>query len=183
MFQDVSNFLFVKTLESNWLEIQQEALNLRSNDYHPWGEKHLYNNDGWDVFILYYAGKKIDKNCAACPKTAKLLDNVPYMVTAGFSLLRPDTYIEPHQGFSTPVLRCHLGLVVPQSCGIRVLDQTRQWEEGKCLIFDDASEHEAWNKGNSIRIILLVDFLKPGTTVSQEELSLIEVGFKIGLNL
>ncbi|MEH1782155.1 MAG: aspartyl/asparaginyl beta-hydroxylase domain-containing protein [Nostoc sp.] len=32
------------------------------------------------------------------------------------------------------------------------------WQPGKCLIFDDLVEHEAWNLGRSNRIILLIDF-------------------------
>lgn len=183
MFKEPSHFPFTQTLESNWLMIKEEALSLKAEDYHPWGEKHLYNNDGWDVFILNYARKKIDTHRAKCPNTSKAIDKIPHMLTAGFSLLRPGTHIEPHQGFSTPVLRCHLGLVNPPNCGIRVLNEIRTWKEGKCLIFDDASEHEAWNNSEQIRIILLVDFLKPGITISNEDLHKIENGFKIGLNM
>ena len=43
-------------------------------------------------------------------------------------------------------------------CGIRIGDQVRAWEEGKCLVFDDAYEHEVWNRTEEERVLLLVDF-------------------------
>ncbi len=43
-------------------------------------------------------------------------------------------------------------------CGIRIGDQIRAWEEGKCLVFDDAYEHEVWNRTEEERVLLLVDF-------------------------
>src|SRR5438309_838232 len=29
--------------------------------------------------------------------------------------------------------------------------RSKHWEEGKCLIFDDSFEHEAWNEGSGAR--------------------------------
>ncbi len=55
------------------------------------------------------------------------------------------------------MLRCHLGLIVPEGCGMRVDTETRNWTQGKCLRFNHTLEHEAWNKGNST-IVLLLDF-------------------------
>jgi aspartyl/asparaginyl beta-hydroxylase (cupin superfamily) len=83
---------------------------------------------------------------------------------AGFSRLAPGTHIKPHrgyEGYAGYVLRAHLGLDVPPNCVIRVLDQTRGWDEGKCIVFDDSSEHEAWNFGDRPRTVLLLDFLNP----------------------
>ena len=59
-------------------------------------------------------------------------------------------------------MRCHLGLIVPNGCGIQVGDETRHWEEGKCLVFDDTTLHSAWNDSNRARIILIADFVRPG---------------------
>ena len=38
------------------------------------------------------------------------------------------------------------------------------WREGECLVFDDAAEHEAWNRSGATRLVLLLDFLRPGVT-------------------
>jgi beta-hydroxylase len=89
----------------------------------------------------------------------RLLERIPNLVTAGFSSLRPGTQIAPHTGYPDGVLRCHLGLIVPDNdCGIRVGAEIRHWEVGKCLIFDDTLDHEAWNNSDRTRIILLLDF-------------------------
>jgi aspartyl/asparaginyl beta-hydroxylase (cupin superfamily) len=156
-FYDSSEFEFVNLLESHWRTIRQELDRLRQRDFIPWPEKHLYGK-GWGVFGLYAFGIKIGKNCELCPETARLVETIPNLLTAGFSSLEPGTHIAPHTGYPDGVLRCHLGLIVPDGCGIRVGPETRHWSEGKCLIFNDELEHEAWNRGVSTRVVLLLDF-------------------------
>ena len=51
------------------------------------------------------------------------------VTTAGFSRLAPGTHIKPHVGYTSEVLRCHLGLIVPPDCALRVGSETRRWEE------------------------------------------------------
>jgi beta-hydroxylase len=81
------------------------------------------------------------------------------MVNAGLSLLRPGTHLEPHRGELGGVLRCHLALRVPVGdCGISGDGETRRWAQGCCLVFDDRLEHEAWNRGDGDRVVLLVTF-------------------------
>jgi beta-hydroxylase len=160
MFYENNEFNFAKTLESNWLLIKEELSRLQESNFKPWVEKYLYNQ-GWDVFGLYAFEKKLENNCCLCPETTKLVESIPGITTAGFSSLAPRTHILPHSGFSTAILRCHLGLIVPNDCGIRVGNKTKKWQEGKCLIFDDMVEHEAWNNSNLQRIVLLIDFPKP----------------------
>ncbi len=159
MFYDNLDFEFTIFLQSNWLVIQEELTRLQGIDFIPWYEKHLYNQ-GWNVFGLYVFGKKLEDNCRLCPETTKLVESIPGMTTAGFSYLAPGSHIRPHVGYTTAVLRCHLGLIVPDGCGIRVGKQTKSWESGKCLIFDDTIEHEAWNYSKLPRILLLIDFKK-----------------------
>jgi ornithine lipid ester-linked acyl 2-hydroxylase len=53
-------------------------------------------------------------------------------------------------------------LIVPSGCRLRVGNETRFWLEGRCLIFDDTTEHEAWNDSEFARGMLLLDFLRPG---------------------
>lgn len=93
---------------------------------------------------------------------------LPGMTTAGFSSLVAGTHIKPHIGYSKAVLRCHLGLIVPDGCVLRVGTQTRNWQSGKCLIFDDTVEHEAWNNSDKTRIALLIDFKKPEATLKDQ---------------
>ena len=162
-FYDVSQFGFVAGLEQAWSVIRSELLALKYEYFIPWPEKDIYDR-GWKVFGLYEFGKKNQENCIRCPETTRLVESIPDMTTAGFSALSGGSRIKPHQGYTDEVLRYHLGLLVPepQKCGLRVAAQTRRWEEGKSIIFDDTFRHEAWNTGEATRIVLLVDFRRPG---------------------
>ena len=79
---------------------------------------------------------------------------------AGPISLQPHTEISPHCGYTDLVYRCHLGLVVPENCAIRVGTETREWREGRTMFFEDSVEHSAWNRSDSVRVVLLLDFLK-----------------------
>ncbi|HAA27263.1 MAG TPA: aspartyl/asparaginyl beta-hydroxylase domain-containing protein [Cyanobacteria bacterium UBA8553] len=167
MFFDKHKFAFAEHLESNWLLIRQELEQLQETDFISWPEKFLYEK-GWNVFGLYAFGKKLNYSCQLFPETTRLVEMIPGIVTAGFSSLRPGTHIKPHVGYSKAVLRCHLGLIVPEECTLRVGNETRNWQEGKCFIFDDTVEHEAWNRGDKTRIVLLIDFKNPSATLNHQ---------------
>ncbi len=81
--------------------------------------------------------------------------------TALFSLLRPDTHIRPHHGMLNTRLICHLPLITPPGCALRVGNETREWRAGELLIFDDSFEHEAWNRGSETRVVLLFEIWRP----------------------
>jgi beta-hydroxylase len=171
MFYDPAEFDFVHQLEANWQRILNELMNLRDKDFIPWPEKYLYGK-GWDTFGFYAFGLKVSGNCKQCPETSKILELVPDIVSAGFSSLAPGTHIAPHTGYPDGVLRCHLGLIIPENCGIRVGSETRHWEAGKCLVFDDTMEHEAWNRSDRTRVVLLLDFRAPdGLLAIPEEIA------------
>jgi ornithine lipid ester-linked acyl 2-hydroxylase len=156
-FYEAAEFDFALHLEANWEKIREELAALKGEHFIDWSERYLYK-EGWQTFGLYAFGVKIDKNCRLCPETTKLVETIPGLVTAGFSVLAPGTHIAPHTGYPEGLLRCHLGLVIPEDCAIRVSGDTRSWDEGKCLVFDDTWEHEAWNKSDRTRVILLLDF-------------------------
>jgi ornithine lipid ester-linked acyl 2-hydroxylase len=161
MFLSPADFPFTATLEGNWRGIRSELLTIRKKDFMAWPERFLYGA-GWDVFGLYAFGQKLASNCAVCPKTTEVVESIPGLMTAGFSWLEPGTHIKPHIGHSKAVLRCHLGLIIPDECRLRVGKDTQSWEEGKTLVFDDTTEHEAWNRSSSDRVVLLLDFKRPG---------------------
>lgn len=163
MFEDASSYPFASELEKNWTVIRDEMTALVSRGFIDWPEKSLYG-EGWTTFGLYAFGHKQAQNCELCPKTTELVERVPGMVMAGFSRLAPGTHIKPHVGYdeySRYVLRLHLPLETNPHCALRVEDQTRLWEPGRALVFSDAFEHEAWNRGSTPRTILLLDFRNP----------------------
>lgn len=160
MFIDKAKFDFVEQLEANWQIIRNECRDLPEAVFEPWVQREMYG-DGWSVYGLYAFGSKINGALEKCPQTAAILSEIPRLTTAGFSKLAPQTFIKPHVGWVTTVFRAHLGLIVPTDCALRVGDEVRNWEEGKCVIFDDTVEHEAWNKSGEERIVLLFDFARP----------------------
>lgn len=120
-----------------------------------------YDERGWLWCGLATAGGPAAR-LSDCPATAAALAAVPGLVNAGFSKFRPGTHLYPHRGELPGVLRCHLPLLVPKGrVGMRFGDVQCTWTSGRCLVFDDGFEHEAWNHGDGDRVILLVTFRKP----------------------
>ncbi len=133
----------------------------------------LMGNRDWTAFHLYKEGEAQTGNLARCPATAEALSKAPQpdipgnSPTALFSVLRPGMHIPPHTGMMNTRLICHLPLIVPDGCVLRVGNQERAWDEGRLLIFDDSIEHEARNAGPDTRIVLLFDIWRP--ELSEEE--------------
>jgi aspartyl/asparaginyl beta-hydroxylase (cupin superfamily) len=127
-------------------------------------QKILTEGDQWKTFWLYAFGEKAEENCARCPETVRILQKIPGMKSAMFSILAPKKHIPEHRGLWKGVLRYHLGLIVPSPKGssrIRVGKDIRSWEEGKSMIFDDSHPHEVWNDCDSHRVVLFVDVVRP----------------------
>ena len=78
-----------------------------------------------------------------------------------YSLLKPGTHIQPHHGMLNTRLICHVPLIAPDGCALRVGSETRTWRQGEALIFDDSFEHEAWNRGGETRVVLLFEIWRP----------------------
>lgn len=163
MFLDPQLFDFVPSLEVQWEMIRAEYLALPGEMFDPWVQRNMHG-DGWTVFGLFALGQEIPGACTACPNTARALRQVPGLSMAGFSRLAPHSHVKPHVGWAASVYRLHLPLIVPNGCRLRVAGETRSWQEGCCLIFDDTIEHEAWNDSELPRGVLLLDFMRPGVS-------------------
>ena len=163
MFLNSNDFPIVKVLEMHWEEIREEYLSLSPNAFDPWVQRSMHGH-GWSVYGLIAAGQPIPGGSRQCPRTAEILSQLNGIGLAGFSRMAPGTHIAPHSGWAENEYRLHLGLVVPEGCRLRVANETREWQEGKCLIFDDTVEHEAWNDSALVRGNLMVDLLRPGMT-------------------
>ena len=150
-------------LEEHWITILNEFKELSPSLLEPWPETNLYNGT-WKVFGLHAFGSLITRNCHMCPETTRFLERIPNVVTAGYSILGARSQIIPHVGYTSSVLRVHLGLIVPPGCSISVGEETREWEEGKCMVFDDTAIHSARNNSDQDRIVFLLDVQKPGMT-------------------
>jgi aspartyl/asparaginyl beta-hydroxylase (cupin superfamily) len=117
----------------------------------------------WKIFMLDAMGERPAANRALCPNTCKLLERIPDLFQAFFSILDPGKSIPSHTGPYSGYLRYHLGLKVPQKDppSMRVKDQWYVWQEGKAILFDDTYDHEVLNKSAEERVVLVVDILRP----------------------
>ncbi len=121
----------------------------------------------WAACFLWEYGKPNEPVIARCPQTAALLDSLPLARIPGrapnafFSMLRPSSHIPPHAGVTNTRATIHLALDIPPDCGFRVGNETREWVEGKAFAFDDTIEHEAWNRSDRRRAVLIIDAWNP----------------------
>jgi len=127
----------------------------------------MTDNPDWGAFYLWKFGELVPENAARCPKTLAALAEVPLVHVPQrspsilFSLLRPGARIPPHTGLVNTRMICHLPLLVPPGCALRVGNETRTPIQGKAWAFDDTMEHEAWNESDRTRVILLFEAWRP----------------------
>ncbi|XP_037940831.1 aspartyl/asparaginyl beta-hydroxylase isoform X6 [Teleopsis dalmanni] len=164
---------FFDILENNWQAIRDEGLNLLSADNLFLNEaENLREIGDWKQFEIYARGQRHDENCNKAPMTCEMIESFHAASKCKrgqvkFSVMLPNTHVWPHCGPTNCRLRAHLGLVIPDGTAIRVAEETRNWQEGKFIIFDDSFEHEVWHNGSSMRLVLIVDVWHPQLTELQ----------------
>jgi beta-hydroxylase len=170
-FLPLGTFDWIPRLEAAWTTIRAELDQVLSyRDELPnfqdisIDQASITDDDGWKTYFFFAYGFRSEGNCARCPRTAALLDSVPGLTTAFFSILAPGKHIPAHRGPWRGVLRYHLALKVPEpasAAGISVGGEATHWEEGRSLLFDDGYEHFAWNDTTGVRVVLFVDVVRP----------------------
>ncbi|MEX0851850.1 MAG: aspartyl/asparaginyl beta-hydroxylase domain-containing protein [Bauldia sp.] len=169
---DNATFPWAAEVEREWRLIRAELDRLltRRDELPGFHEiasdvRSISSDRDWKTFVFCGYGMTSEAAAKVCPETWRILQKIPGLTTAMFSIFEPGKHLPPHRGPYNGVLRFHLGLIVPKAAGdkvaIRVLDRVCHWQEGKALIFDDAYEHEAWNHSEEVRVVLFVDFVKP----------------------
>ncbi|XP_072267233.1 aspartyl/asparaginyl beta-hydroxylase isoform X3 [Pyxicephalus adspersus] len=167
----------VRTLEVNWKIIRDEGLAVMDEAkglFIP-EDENLREKGDWSQYTLWQQGRKNEKSCKAAPRTCALLERFPESTGCRrgqikYSVMHPGTHVWPHTGPTNCRLRMHLGLVIPKpGCRIRCANDTRSWEEGRVLIFDDSFEHEVWQDADSYRLIFIVDVWHPELTQHQRK--------------
>lgn len=177
-FYEREEFDWVPALEAQTQRLRGEltAMMAERQLFHPYVEHHkdrpapnnpLLDREEWSACYLWRNGAANPDVAPRCPATMAALDLPPMPHVAGqspvalWSLLQPGAHIIPHHGLLNTRLICHLPLIVPDNCALRVGAFTRAWEEGRMLIFDDSVEHEAWNRSQSDRVVLLFSIWRP----------------------
>lgn len=185
-FYDRKDFPFLKPLEDSTKAIRAELetvlsaelplepyVKIDAEDPAQW--KTLNYSPQWSSYHLYRNGQRVPEHCEQCPETTRIIESLPLAEISGqapevfFSILKPGTRIPPHYGIANYKLAVHLPLIVPDSCAIRVGDLTKSWSPGKCLIFDDSYEHEAWNHSKELRVVLILEVWNPKITVGEKK--------------
>jgi aspartyl/asparaginyl beta-hydroxylase (cupin superfamily) len=179
-FWEREEFPWLSEFESATQPIQDDlAIALREDegDFAPYIQysehmpldqwRELNHSPRWSAYHFYRAGRPIEERCARFPATLAAMAKLPQAELplrspcAMFSVLKPHTRIPAHTGVANFRLVVHLPLVVPAGCRFRVGGETREWRLGEAWVFDDTIEHEAWNDGDEIRIILICDVWNP----------------------
>jgi len=168
---ETSRFPWAKLLEQHYRVMQDELTSIIDTiDHIPSFQQlapeqyKLTKDDQWRTFFLMAYKSRYAPNIDRCPRTFDLLQHIPGLTTAFFSIFGPGKHLPPHRGPYAGVLRLHLALRVPDpydQCGIRIHKHVIHWQTGKVVIFDDTYEHEAWNHTTGHRIVLFVDFERP----------------------
>jgi aspartate beta-hydroxylase len=168
----------IEDLEARTPEIRAELLALlpnaagRERVFHA-GELEEANLRGletppsWNGYYFFRHGKRREDNCAACPVTAAALDELPLARVPDhgpevlFSVFSPGTHLLPHCGVTNTRVVGHLPLLVPENCALRVGGEEHHWREGEVVVFDDTYEHEAWNRSDRTRVVMIFDLWNP----------------------
>lgn len=176
-------------LRDAWRDIRDEALSLLSEDrdfesflgLEPGEQAPEYVGGtnpqaSWDAYFFYRHGRRFDDHHLRCPRTSALLDSIDLCriqhqaPEVCFSLIRPQSTIMPHYGVTNARLVFHLPLVVPPDCALHVIDGgAHHWQEGEPMMFDDTFQHEAWNRSDRPRLILLMDCWNPHLSPAERE--------------
>ncbi len=166
-WHDAETFALVRRLEANPGVVLAELRALGDADFAPESEP-IARRGRWDVAFFYERGRPNDVLRRRCPVTFGAIDGERTVRgpsgLAYLSRLAAASRVAPHRGPTNVRVRCHFGVDVPEACGIRVGGETRTWTTGRCLVFDDSFEHEAWNDDVYDRVVLIIDLWHPDLT-------------------
>lgn len=158
-------------LQRNWRDVQAEALDLleERGSIPAFGKispdhRRIASGPQWKSFFFEGYGFRSKANCARCPRTAELLEQIPGLVVAFYSIMEGNTHVPRHKGLTKAWLNCHLPLIVPTApgrCEMHVNDECVKWTEGKWLVFDETYPHEVWNDTGQARVVLMLQVRRP----------------------
>ncbi len=136
----------------------------------------LAASPAWSSLHLIKGGVRDESVLAPLPRTrafldaAPLADYPPHAPECFVSRLMPGVALPPHFGVSNIKLTVHVPVELPAGgCSITVAGETRSWQAGQFLIFDDSFEHSARNLSEQSRTVLIFDVWHPGLDAHERE--------------
>lgn len=120
-------------------------------------------DEGWKRFYIKWYGPVDPQARALCPRTSALIEAMPEVHLAMFSILLPGSVIPPHCGPTRMCLRYHMGLFTPNddACRIVVGGHAYSWRDGEDVMFDYTVLHDVENRTAQPRVILFLDVERP----------------------
>lgn len=164
-------------LEALWPELRSEIVaEEAAGRFRPYGYtaedpaddvRAEWAPSGWDELRLWEDFKPM-ASVLRLPVAARALraivETTMLVNSVGFLAMEPGTRLPRHHDRTNWYVSLHMGIIVPPRCVLRVDDEERAGEEGKCLFFDNSFAHEAWNDGDARRIVLAAHVAHPLTT-------------------
>lgn len=176
-WRDPSTLSVARALEQQRPAIERDLVRLEQRKFFSY-DADIVSGGEWSVHPVFFAGERVDtmfwaeqpmdETVAAIESLEGECSKFP-LADVLFSSHAPGTKLTPHCSWDGFRMRLHLGLRVPPGCGIRVGDESREWSEGKVIVFHDSFEHETWNNGTGRRVVLIVDCWHPGLTLPERE--------------
>lgn len=123
-------------------------------------DEHQGNEGPWHAGLLVAKGRP----CGVAkrfPVTIGVLERLPGLRSALWSVLDSGTELPEHTGPNAGVLRYHLGVRCGDDAGLRVLDEVVPYADGRSVLFDDTVAHAAWNRGSEPRVTLFCEIERP----------------------
>ncbi len=179
-FWKEQDFDWAGYLESKYPEIRKEFDNvnadmnkLKEEGNNIWAgaltEDASSYGEGWKTLVLMNRGRWDPVNVNLFPKTAKAIHESGIPATeVFFASMSGPSEIKKHTDFTNFVLTSHLAVDIPYSgqakCRITVGDETREWINGKVMVFDTSLIHDAINESDQMRYILMFRLWHPDLT-------------------
>jgi hypothetical protein len=182
---DTTEFRFTRAFEERWVDIKREyeglgdkVLDIHRKLDHANYVKLVKSNNGWMpswqvgseepnkkwlTYGLCYRGIFPDEAPWKFPITASLLGQFKGVVVCAFSLMRPMSFIAPHNHpeLGGNLLTYHLGIrASPGRNYLHVNGKFIEEQEGQSVIFDGSCNHFALNMSFKDRVILYMEFDK-----------------------
>lgn len=184
-FWDTNQFDWAQHLEKSYDKIRQEfntvtanLSQLQAQGNNIWAgaltEDASSYGEGWKTLVLMNRGRWDPVNTNLFPETARAIHESGVPVTeVFFASMSPHTDIKIHSDFTNFVLTSHLAVDIPYSgtnqCRLTVGNETKQWINGRVMVFDTSLLHDAINGSDKTRYILMLRIWHPDLTPTERK--------------
>lgn len=161
---------FFNTVDYKWSNLLSDNYKLFLEEFEKYIETHkikaYFNNrqaeaGKWKTLPLITWNIK-RKNLKYFPITKSILEKIPGIVSASYSLLEAGGEISKHRGDTDAHIRTHICLYTSKDfsqAAFTVNNETSHWLTGQCLLFCDAHFHSGYNHSSENRLVMIIDVL------------------------